>query len=534
MNEVNERNQENIAPETAENTSIQEQEAAAAEVKPEAKPTEKAKKGKKKRKRAKISLVAAALLLVIALLFGMVVGYGMGRNVGAQRLKEAEAQVLSLTAAFEEISSMPVYDAFDEELTGENQNALSDLAGSDFSGDDVSEQLGEDALLGEMLEAGEAQQPVVVAEYKGGKLMSDEVALEYEERLTELVFAGYSEEEVAGSLLNEVLEYMVGDRILEAKAKEMGVYELTDADRSAIEAEAEAIYNEQLDFYRAFVDTAGMSTEEANGAVKNFMQESEGTTLESIRAELEESWWAQKAFDEITKDVTVDEAALQKAYDELLAQQKDSYELYADDYEFEQMSGEVILYNLPGYRAVRSLLVGFEDAEALEAAYVLGDEINQLDPEKDAELIAEYRAELDGYYAALQPEAQALLDQLNSGADFGELLKTAGDDSAMQEAPLNTTGYYVSEDSVLHSPEMISAALALEKPGDISGLVRVPEGICILEYVGDVQPGAVALESVRDALLAQTLDNAKYAAYEKQMHAWLEEADAVYYPERMQ
>ena len=113
MSEVNERKQESIAPETAENNNKPQEETAA-----QAKPSETKKK--KKRKVAKIAVPAAALLIVVALLFGMVFGYAMGRNEGSERLKEAEAQVAALTAAFEDISSMPVYDAFNEELTGEN------------------------------------------------------------------------------------------------------------------------------------------------------------------------------------------------------------------------------------------------------------------------------------------------------------------------------------------------------------------------------------------------------------------------------
>jgi len=401
-------------------------------------------------------------------------------------------------------------------------------------GNSVSEQFSEDALLGEMLEGGAAQQSVVVAEYKGGTLMSDEVALEYEERLTELVFAGYSEEEVACTLLDEVLEYMVSDRILEEKAREMGVYELTEADRAEIAREAEAAYEQQLAFYRDFVDTTGMTEEEAKGAVKAFMQENDGATLETLRKELEESWWVQKIYNAITADVNVDEAALQAAYDAKLALQKESFEAYPDDYEYTQMSGEVILYNLEGYRAVRSLLIGFEDAEAMEAVYVLSDEIASLDAEKDAELIAQYKAEMDAYYAQLQPEAQAAADQLAAGAKFEDLLAGIGDDPAMKDMPLQETGYYISANSLLYSPEMISAAMALEKPGDVSGLVRIPEGYCILEYLGDVPAGPVALDQVREPLLETTLENARYAEYEKQMNQWLQDAGAKYYPERMQ
>lgn len=545
MNEANERREENIANEAVETAApIEEQVQPAvddrenaprgSESAAEEGAVEKtAKKGKKKRRRAKIALSAAALMLVIALLFGMVVGYALGRNVGAERLRDAEARVAALTEAFEEAAAAPVYDAFTEEITGENQGALNDLSGLDYADDGVSGLLGEADLLGEMLEGGETES-VVVAEYNGGKIMSDEAAKEYEEQLTNLVFAGYSEEDIAETLLDEVLKYMVSDRILEEKAREMGLYDLTDADRARIETEAQQAYDEQLEFYRAFVDTAGMTEAEATGAVKNYMQSTESVTLEGIRSQLEESWWAQKLYDELTRDVSVGEDELEAAYESLLAQQKESFASYADDYEFAQMNGETIVYNLDGYRAVRMLLFSFDDPEALEAVSVLSEEITELDPTGDAELIAQYTAQIDGYYEAVEAEARAALAEIQAGADFDEMLISVGDDEGMKDEALRETGYYVSKDSLLWTSEVIGAAMALEEIGDLSGIVRVGDGVCILEYVGEVPAGEVKLADVHDALLADATGDAKYSAYQAKVDAWLQEANAVYYPERLQ
>lgn len=551
MSEQNERNLNNSMPETAENKENPVEEAVeavqaeafddkenaprgeAAPVQEPEKPAGK-KKGRKKRRKKAVAALVMVLLLVIALAGGTVLGYTHGCNIYMERLEAAEAQVAELTAALEEALATPVYDAFEEELTQENLEALDDLAGTAFTEDgDATVLMGEEIFGGSDSGAG-SEPPVVVAEFNGGQLMSDEVAREYSEQMTTFVFAGYSEEEVASVLLDEVLKYMVSDRVLEAHAKEMGLYELTDADRAQIEEEAQANYDEQLQFYRDFVNTSGMTEEEATGAVKAYMQSEAGVTLEILRSELEEGWWAQKIYDEITKDITVDDAALEAAYRELLAQQKQSYESYPDDFEFAQMNGETIVYNLPGYRAVRMLLLGFEDAQAYEAVSVLGEEIAELNPETDAQLIAEYQAEIDGFYAAPEARAKEALAQLQGGADFGELIASAGDDMGMRDEDLLRTGYYVSEKSMLWSPELISAAMALKQPGDVSGAVRMADGVCILEYVGEVQAGEVPLENVKDALRHETLDSAKYSAYEEQMNKWLEEANVRYYPERMQ
>lgn len=539
MSEAIERMEENGAAETVENKEeaqqalLEDRENAPAEkVNLEEKKPEGKKKGKKKKKRG-VALPAVAVLLVLALAFGAVIGYGYGRSVGSGRLHDAQAQIQALKEALEEAQRIPVYNEFDESLSDENQTALNDLAGADVSGDDIASVLmGEDSLTGGVVETD--AEAVVVAEYSGGQIMSDEAAREYSEQMTSLVFAGYNEEEIAETLLDEVLKYMVSDRVLEDHAKEMGLYELTEADHAAIEAEAIEAYNAELDFYRDFVAAEGMTEQEITGAAKLYLQESEGVTLETVRTDVESGWWAQKVFDAITADVQVDDAALQATYESRLAEQKESFSSYADDYEFAQMNGDTILYNLPGYRAVRMLLVGFGDPEAYEAVSVLTEEIAELDPEKDADEIAAYNAEIDGFYAAAEAKAQEVLREIQAGADFAAVLERVGEDEGMKDEALRKTGYYVSKDSLLWPDTLISAAMALENPGDISGIVRVGEGVCILEYVGEVTEGEVALADVRDALMEDTLESAKYDAYQAQMDAWLEQANAVYYPERMQ
>lgn len=546
MSEQNERNLESGAPEAAMDRAAARESApedrenapcgGEAETSAAEKPVPK-KKGKKRRKKNRIALPVAAALLTVALVFGLAAGYGVGRSTMLERLETAEARVAELTAALEADmgADATAYDAFEEELSGENQAALSDLAGQAFLGDgETGALMGEDDLTGGAEAAETAAAPVVVAEYDGGVLMSDEVAREYDEQMAGFAFAGYSEEEIAGTLLDSVLRYMVSDRVVEARAREMGLYELDDDDRKQIEAEAEADYAEQLDFARDFVDTDGMTEEEALGAAKAYLMESEGVTLDTVRAEIESGWWMQKIYDQVTRDVTVDAAALEAAYAERLAEQKESFEAYPDDFEFAQMNGETVVYNLSGYRAVKLLLIGLGSDEATEAVLELSEQIAALDAEKDAEEIAALQAELDSYYATAESRAQSALEELRGGADFDALIERYGDDEGMKDAAIRERGYYVAANSLLWPQEMIDAAMALEKAGDVSAPARVGDGVCILQYLGEVPAGEVPLDQVRDALQAETLEDRQYDAYEAQVDAWLDEANVKYYPERMQ
>ena len=76
--------------------------------------------------------------------------------------------------------------------------------------------------------------------------------------------------------------------------------------------------------------------------------------------------------------------------------------------------------------------------------------------------------------------------------------------------------------------------MALRVPGDVSAAVRTGDGVYLLQYVGDVPEGTVSMNDVYDAISAQTLETAQYMAYENRINSWIEEADAKFYPERLQ
>ena len=474
-----------------------------------------------RRGRKKINLAFACVMLVLALALGGAGGWLIARQ-GAPSEDEAQTD-----AAIVVVTPAPTAQ-IDDGLTDAEREALDALAGGDEAAGDMSILLGEDDIEHGIESSLSADGDVVVAEYDGGSVLSGEVAEAYSAQMTGLIFSGFAEEEVGGSVLSEVLENLVSERISERHAREMGLYELTDADKTAIEAEAEESYQAQLDFYKQLLDTSGMTAEEANGAAKAYLQEDEGVTLASTRSEIESGWWKRKLFDALTKDVIVDDAQVRAAYDALVAEQQQSFTAYPDDYESAQMNGETIVYNLPGYRAVRMLLIGFDNQDAMIEAMELREALANGEADETAQ------ARLDELYAPVEVRAQAALDEIKNGTDFESLIDQIGADEGMQDPLLRATGYYVAKDSPLWPAEMASAAMALKSEGEVSGLVRMDGGVAILQYVGNVPEGAVAFEQVQDTLRSQTLESAKQTAYDDQLNAWIEAAHVKYYPERMQ
>ena len=110
-----------------------------------------------------------------------------------------------------------------------------------------------------------------------------------------------------------------------------------------------------------------------------------------------------------------------------------------------------------------------------------------------------------------------------------------GMDEGMRYEPAKSDGYRVSTDSSsLFSSEFIEGCMMLEQPGDVSTPICSVGGVHIIKYLGDVAPGAVPLEEVRDTLAAEVLSEKQDASFVEQEAQWIVDADVKYYPERLQ
>lgn len=466
-------------------------------------PAAEKKGGKKKSAKGRMSVRLAALMLAVALLFGIVAGYAVGRSRSEERLLAAEARIEELTQAAEEAGREEI-DVFTDEISAENRAALADLSGMSMQiGGEDNVFLDQESLddpdpadddgtiaVGESAET----DPVVAVEYNGGQIMSDEVSVRYSEELASYVFSGYTEEEVSASVLNEVMQDMVLERVLLAQAQKLGEYELTSADEAQIDAQAQATLEERLEQCRSFVYTEGMSEAETTEAAAAFLKETEGLDLEAIRADLADSWWKQKLRDAVVKSVEVDSAAILDAYNERLSDQRERFSADHAAFESAHINGEAILYNLSGYRAVKLLKLEGDDAA----------------------------------------NAEDIRAQLVAGASFDEYLDQYGKDEGMKTAALRDSGYYISESTATLPETVVTAAQSLSHSGDISPVISTEDGAYILYYVGPVAAGDVDMAQVYDDVAASALAAAQDIAYDAQLTAWLEEADAKYYPERMQ
>ena len=461
-------------------------------------------RNRKRRRRSGVPVIIAILLILLALVVGTLIGYVIRDRLGPQDLSE----IIGLGVPADE-DGLPV-----EPLDPETAAGL-------LSGDNEIAPLSEAAnprLDAEAELSAAETEPVVVAEYDGGQVLSSEVIDAYNEAVNASLLENFTVPEDADALLEETLNRVVDDKIALAKAEALGLNGLTEADAREIDSRAEAIYADRLS--ELLPENAD---EAARAEAARKLEEGEGVTVQSISDALKKDFWRQKLFDSVTAQVEVTDEDLAAAYDALLAAQKAQFEASTDEYDYARLTGETIVYNPEGYRVVRQIFFA-PDAEAQARCVALTDERSELDPYGDAERIAEIDAALAEIYAPLEEAAAAAQARVAAGERFEAVAREYG---GAEEC-------WVGPNTVRWSEAFTQAALALAKPDDVSEPVRSVSGVHLIQYVRDVEAGEVPLEDVRDSLTAGLLSERRGEAYAAQQAAWREELNARLYPERLQ
>ena len=482
---------------------------------------------RRRRRKNSVPLMLTIVLIIMALLMGGLVGYVVARktNPYLHELQASKDRVTELENTLT-IIGYPVDEDVDPDqwLYDRNleENALAELTGETWENAADDDVWSDESLLdGTLPEDGE---PVVVAEFDGGELMSSEVIPAYNDLLTTAIFAGRNAEDVAEDTLNRVMEQLAGNKIIAAQAKSLGLTDLTDEDIQQIDAQATESYEHQLADYIAFVGES-----DRDKAVQHLAEN--GITLESITDHLKQNWWSQKYYDHIVKDVTVTDEEIHSRYDELLAEQKADFDATPENFEYAHLTGGAIVYRPQGYRAVRDILIPFEsDSDAAKAAELLG----QLDLiRNDEKALADAKAALDKLFAPLEKKADEVTQKLAGGTSFADLMDEYGTSEALKDEPLRSEGYYVSDTSFINSVEFVEGSMMLEQPGQVSSPLRSQYGVHLVEYVAELAAGEVPIEEVYDAVAADALSHKQSEYYNQQRKALLEQAHVKYYPERL-
>ena len=407
----------------------------------------------------------------------------------------------------------------------------------------------------------------VLAEYgEDGIIWLEDAQKQFEEASAIYAQYGIPMDAYAGEIKQSIVEGMVRDAVLKAKADVLGLSQLDEDTLADLNAKAAEDLESYVQYYIGSFSREGATDEENREATLAGLSE-HGYTQENMLETRIADYVSEQLHNYVTADVTVDDADIQAEYEAMVA---DDQEQFTDDdrsYNSARTQGETIAWNPEGYRAVKHVLVKFSDDqtaqynELQDALTSLNDELAALDNPEEAEAAETEEAEaaetgeaeeveparsreeiqadigavsvsIEALYSELLPRAQEVIDAFNGGEDFDSLIEKYGEDPGMTREPTASQGYAVCKDSTYWDPAFTEGAMAIAEAGQISEPVRGRNGIHIIYYMNDITPGAVPFEEIREGVEAKALETKISNTYNDQVSAWVDEANVTYHLDR--
>ena len=403
----------------------------------------------------------------------------------------------------------------------------------------------------------------IVAEFgEDGIIWLEDAQKQFDEASAMYAQYGIPVENYAAEIKQSIVEGMVRQAVLDAKADELGLSQPDETALAELTEQANADLENYISYYTSYFAKEEASDEENREATIQGLADA-GISVDALVKDRVANWVSEQLHDSVTKDVAVTDEEIQEKYQAMIEDDKATYA--EDDYAYNNAltNGDTIAWNPEGYRTVKHVLVKFDDDQAKQYGELestldsLNDELAALDnPEPteapvDAEAgeeteekaaprtreeiqkdIGEIGASIEVLYSQLLPRAQEVVDAFNAGTDIDTLIAQYGEDPGMTREPAMTQGYAVAETSTVWDPAFTEGAMSIAGIGQISEPVRGKNGIHIIYYLGDITPGEVPFEDIKDGVAAAALEDKVAKTYDDQVNAWVEEASPVYHLDR--
>jgi len=366
----------------------------------------------------------------------------------------------------------------------------------------------------------------------------------------------------------DAIEDLKQDMVLTAKAKELGLDRLTEAEEAEVRAKAEESWNGAVEYVEQYLlgndEKQGKSTDAIRTLAEERLHEM-GYSLDSYLESQTKIMVDEKLHREIVKDVAVTDEEVQAEYESRVAADREKYEASPDACTSALNNGTFLYYTPAGIRRVKQILTLFqsEDQTAItaakseltqavraeNAARTKAEEAKAVLEKEDAEETAkeQVRADLeaaekeleeaeaktaearqavedatDKAFANIDERADAVLAALDAGEAWEKLMAEKNQDPGMQNNP---KGYAVCAEMTSFDKAFVDGAMALEKPGDHSGKIRGSAyGYYIIRYESDEPEGPVSPESVKDSIAETMLTNRQNETYNTTVAEWIQNA----------
>ena len=360
-----------------------------------------------------------------------------------------------------------------------------------------------------------------------------EVKTEYDEMLAYYAYMysmyGMQVDEYDTEFQSEIAQMVVGNAIDVKVVKrwaEANGYEMTEERREKIEKAASEQLAEARDYYKESLSGTGLEGEQLEQMIEEQLATG-GYTLETFV----ESQTVQDIIAYITEKsaegVAVTDEDVRAQFNATIEEKKKSYAESADAFITDYLTGGPLYVTPEGVRIVKVIYFeadpeeapaeAAETATAAEATEEAPADETKADTEEAASATTETAAATEPTEKSADRAANALRQITEKTMTFDEAMKAFNEDSSSAEE-LNR-GYPVAAGSEYYSEEFVKAAMALEKPGDVSGVVETDYGCFIFLYDRDLEPGEAKFEDFaeteKENLLATRKDEAYKSLLEK-------------------
>lgn len=403
----------------------------------------------------------------------------------------------------------------------------------------------------------------ILATYgEDGIIWLEDIKAEYEAVAAQyasygLDLAAYGMED---TVKKDLIDSAVEDAVLLAKAQELGLTDYSEEDLAEFETSADEMAAEYNSYYLDYYyPDAEEVTEEMQAEAEAYWA-ANGMSRDDLVKTLKDDAAFNAVYNYATADVAVTDEDVEAAYQALIEENKAGY---TDDrtYNSDRTSGVAIAWNPENYRAVKHVLVKFNDEQAQRYSE-LQTQLSSLNAEKEAlenptedaenteetengeeavetrsieainSDIAACATEVEALYSQLMPTAEEVIAKFNDGVAFEDLIAEYNEDPGMQSGISAEIGYAVTDtDSSYWEQAFTDGAMSIANKGEISEPVYGSNGIHIIWYMDDIAAGEVALDEIRDDVEADALDEKIQTTYSDQVEAWKKEMNVQYFYE---
>lgn len=384
--------------------------------------------------------------------------------------------------------------------------------------------------------------------YEEMKITYEDFRKEYKYYLVNSKIEDDKAEDVAATCKQQrtkIINYLINEQVYLQKAKEMGLYELTEEEQKEVDEDVESKIAQQIKYYGEQAeqelikqsesntesasasdssgdtsaesnDTSGEQTSETESVPSMTDEEKEQKGSEMLDSMLSQCgmtrddlhWWAQssKIYEKLKaklgENVSYEDA--EEKFKEYQAQAEKLYNSDVDTYQ-QQYMDQVWLPE--GSRLIKHVLLGFDSETQSEIKNLRNDG----EDEKADKLRAEKAEELK----SKQEEVEKKLDD---GEDISKLITEYSADAT--GSMMYPDGYTVIPNSNQYMEEFQKAAFVPQKIGERTSCVT-DYGVHIMVYVGDAKVSEETLKAYTDKIYELLQQN----EYAEKMSEWTKEYD---------